>query len=274
MIHTRVPEEPIRWIQAWPNASNPEFRVGRVGKDLIAEWVGLATLRSDRTGTHSEFRLARDKFHRGQVRALLRHLHGGLTMHASAAAIDDVAIGFLGPSGSGKSSTVAMLCQRHGAAFVSDDTTAIDITREGATAVPLETHSWLPAESLRALGLPMLAGRWKAAVSPARLAQGPVALAAVIKLEFDGGIDKPELTHLGGQTAFQALTTSAIRFVLDEQDVTLHDFRQISELATRIPVYELRRPRRADNIGCSAEIILDVLRSHGQVPRALGAPKT
>src|SRR4051812_23307843 len=102
----------VHWVRAWPNDDAFEFRIGRLGDKLVAEWPGLAVLRTDRSGKHPEFRwidepvdpVVAERFRRGRLHALLRHLRGELTFHAAAVSLRGVAVMFLGASNAGKSS--------------------------------------------------------------------------------------------------------------------------------------------------------------------------
>src|SRR5580658_6497898 len=112
---------PIRWLQEWRTGGSIDFRIGRDGDDLVAEWPAFGELRARRLGGTHRFTpcpgvdpARAEKFSTGAVRALLRHLEGRLSLHASAAARDGVAGVFLGPSISGKSTLVADLCRRPG----------------------------------------------------------------------------------------------------------------------------------------------------------------
>jgi hypothetical protein len=241
----------ITWVRAWPDESRPEFRIGRLGEDVVAEWVGFATLRSDRTGTRCEFRLAEgvtdpmiaDKFHRGQVQGLLRHLRGGLTIHGSAASLRDATIVLIGGSGVGKSSLIAQLCHKYSAKFVGDDTTVIEMGPAEVRAFRLDEHHWLDAESSLALGIDVKEGRWKQPIAPAFPVSSSAELAAVVNLRFDDSLPGPQLERLHGESVFRTLTMAALRFVVDEERVMLHDFEQIAELASRVPTFDLSRPR-------------------------------
>lgn len=61
----------------------------------------------------------------GTVSALLLNLRGHLVLHASAVAIDDVSLAFVGQSGRGKSTMAALMCV-DGAELVTDDVLSVD----------------------------------------------------------------------------------------------------------------------------------------------------
>jgi hypothetical protein len=70
-----------------------------------------------------------------QVLPLAAVLQGLEVFHASAVALRDRAIAFVGTSGVGKTSTAAHLLAR-GAEFVTDDVLALELTRDGVLAYP------------------------------------------------------------------------------------------------------------------------------------------
>jgi hypothetical protein len=203
-----------------------------------------------------------DKFQRGQVRALLRHLQGELTFHGAAAALEGRCVALLGASEAGKSSTAAALGKYRSAQFLTDDITPI-VDREGSLfVVPYETHHWLTSDSIGSLG--MGSGRddsQKRPLPPTLRAVEPAELALVVQLEFDSQVEGPRLRALTGRAVFEALNHSAIRFIVDDQAVALHDFKRISELARQVPVFELRRPRVMGSLRACADIIADLLYS-------------
>jgi hypothetical protein len=260
--------EQVRWVRAWPDDDRPEFRIGRIGSDLVAEWPGFASLRTNRSGTQSEHRFIDPsidptlaaKFQRGQVAALLRHLRGGLSLHAAAAAKEGEGVVLLGSSQVGKSSTIAGLCRHRGAEFLADDIAAF-VTHAGTFRVlPVETHHWLASDSIQTLGLDGASDDWdKNPIAPTVVAAAPARVAAIIKLEVDDSVTGPRLSPMRGRTVFEALSRSAIRFVVDEMPTALHDFETMAELAAQAPVYELRRPTGIEWLRPCVNVIGDLL---------------
>jgi hypothetical protein len=242
--------------------------VGRIGQDLVAEWPGFASVRANRSGTRIDYRLldasidpwVADKFERGHVRALLRHLEGELTFHGSAAALDGRAVVFLGDSEAGKSSTTAALCKYRSAMFLADDVVPIMAGGDAFSVVPMETHHWLSPEAIASLGLdgsPI--GSRKIPVLPTLASTAPVELALIVRLTFDGELKRPQARRLTGGAVFEVLSTSAVRFVVDERETALHDFQQMAELAAHVPIFDLSRPRAIEFLEPSVQLIGDLL---------------
>jgi hypothetical protein len=264
-------EDQVQWVHAWPNSEQPEFRVGRIGQDLVAEWPGFASLRSDRAGTRSEHRfndpsvdpMIAAKFQRGQVAALLRHLRGELSLHAAAAEIAGRSVVLLGESNAGKSSTIAGLSKYRAARFLADDIAAL-IVDDGIFQVrPTETHHWLAPDSIDTLGLETPSQDWdKHPIMPVMTAAHPAEIAVIVKLGVDAGAPAPQLSRLHGGAVFELLSSSAIRFVLDEERTALRDFQTMAELAAQAPVFELRRPPGIEWLRPCVNVIGDLLETH------------
>jgi hypothetical protein len=255
----------IRWIQQWPPEGEAAFRIGRCGDELFADWPGLATLHAARSGDWSELVPAPGadprligKFHSGFVRALLGHLRGKLTLHASAVLIDGAAVVLLGESGSGKSTTAADLCANSGASLLADDTATID-HGDGVVVTPNEETSWLTAEAFAAVGGVGIEGR-KSPWEPRSRAADAAPLAAMIELVFDREISAPTIARVGGHDAFTTLSQAMVRFVLDEPALVLADFEQLATLAERVPLYLLRRPPQWTQLQAARDAIHLVVR--------------
>jgi hypothetical protein len=275
------PSREVRWVQSWTDARGGTFRIGRVGGDLVAEWDGVARLWTDRAGTdvHLELAIAPDSAHAAKLRlgvvaALLRHLKGGVTVHASAVEFEKTGLAFIGESGSGKSTLAAELCEREGCALLADDAAVVAFPGEPGhgggdflEVLPTERLTWLTAESCAAFGHPQPPGG-KLPVEPRRIATRGVPLRAIVKLSFQDSALGCCLDRLHGSAVFELLSRSLYRFVLDEPAVSLRDFARVHEVATGVPVYELRRPRELGALGRSRKFLLDILR--GQIPENVG----
>jgi hypothetical protein len=71
----------------------------------------------------------------GSVLTLLLHQRGRLVLHASAIEAGEHAVAFVGGTGWGKSTQVAIL-ERRGYQIVADDTTAIDVSESSCLVLP------------------------------------------------------------------------------------------------------------------------------------------
>jgi hypothetical protein len=88
----------------------------------------------------------------GPTLALWLELHGTLALHASAVAVDGVALGFISHGKGGKTSVAATLLQ-HGHTLLSDDLLAVTTTPSGPVAHPgFATMRMWPAEARHFVG--------------------------------------------------------------------------------------------------------------------------
>jgi hypothetical protein len=196
-----------------------------------------------------------DKFSRNLVRALLRHLEGRLTLHAATFATDAGAIACLGAGGFGKSTLAAAACRRDGVRLLGDDTAPIDLAGTPSVA-PTEHVTWLFTDDVEAVRKRGVHARLRKEPVPApRAAREPVPLVALVALSFDERLTEPTVTRVTGRRSFEHVSLAAVRFVIDEREVVLHDFDQISSLVARVPVYELARPRDLGQLDASVDAL-------------------
>lgn len=238
----------VRWLHVHPDASRPEFRMGRSGGDVLAEWVGQVTLRADIAGTGSELIFAAgverpvvENRLRGKIAALLGHLRGQASLHASSVARGDVAVAFIGDSGAGKSTIAAQLCRQPEVSLLSDDLTSLSFDADEVTVSPTDSGHLLRPDVALALGLEPHPREktW----APARTATKAARLAALVALVFDDSVATPFLRRVHGAAPFVALNRSLVRFVLDEPEVLRRDMDRLARIAEGVPVYELVRAR-------------------------------
>ena len=204
------------------------FLIGRTGRELSLVDAPEEYTRDDLAA-----------YALGPVLTVALHLQGAMLLHASAAVIGGKAVLFAGASGSGKSTTAAML-NLQGYAILSDDMTEIDGTRALA-AIPT-LRLW--PEALEALygsaaAFPDRAPSWdKKIVSVAAADAGAREIAAVLFLDGRGGM--PQLRRLEPRESWQRLTADAptARFPGAEGRI----FEATSALADRIPMFAFIPP--------------------------------
>jgi hypothetical protein len=138
--HRHIPTTTARWFHAWPGPQASTWvRFGRVPHGFLIEFPDLARFSLAADGS------AVDVEPLGETPAYtVRHLllnqvlpvvlgrRGRLVLHASAIAIDDAVIAFVGRSGVGKS-TLAAACCGAGARLVTDD--ALVLVEGGDTQI-------------------------------------------------------------------------------------------------------------------------------------------
>jgi hypothetical protein len=266
----------IRWLCETTAEGQTLFRIGRDGSEWIAEFAGVGTLRAGPGGTSSSFEPLRganpdqvDKVRHGLSLGLLRHLQGKLTLHASSAARHGRAIVCAGNSGSGKSTTIAELCARPGWSLLSDDVALVDSIGRFPEIAPAEHLHWLLQDSRGELGIsteeappahhqlrPGVVSTWsKWPIAPARVADRPAQCSAICSLVFDDDASGPSLRRLHGWDAASRLLVSCIRFALDDAAAHRRELDQVIAVLERVPVYELRRPRRLQQLRAAGDLV-------------------
>ncbi|MDP9034836.1 MAG: hypothetical protein M3O50_08505 [Myxococcota bacterium] len=228
------------------------FRTGRRGASMVAEWPGLATLACAPDGTRARLAPARsaspgaiEKLRRGQVRALLRDLSGGLALHASGVALGRQAVLFVGPSGVGKSTAAAEMCLHQQALLLADDIALVDAGEANVRVLPCEEDHWLDSEACRALGISPRRGRssWnKRKLRAGGVAVEAATLALVVMLRFDASLGKPAVRRVRGGDAARSLLEAAIRFDVEDRLARTRELEQVTNVYAQARVIELARP--------------------------------
>lgn len=256
-----MPTSP-EWLATSEEDGITAFRVGRIGDDLIAEWVGVARLIARRDGTHHELVFAdhvpaaeRRKLERGDVRMLLRQLTGQISLHGSAVSIGGRAVVMLGTSGRGKSTLAAALC-RTGADLLADDAVGLTFTTTSVDVEPTETDHWLDELSRGAVGLveePTFAATPKRPIA-ARAALTTVPAVAIVELRWtrDG---QPRATRRHGIEALASVLPHVARFLVDSPPHQRAELEQLERLVREVPVYVLERPRSFELLTAGIDIV-------------------
>ena len=257
----------IRWVREWREPGRSWFRVGREGDWLVAEWEGVGTLRAHVLACRSpEISPAEgldpedeEKWRRGPVRALVRHLAGASSLHASAISVNGRALAFLGESGVGKSTCAADICMRTGASLLADDIAEIE-ENDGRFVVRVsESAHWLLPDAQKQLGFADLPPSVKSRVPARRIAMSAMPLGGIVTLAFSDELARPVLTPVYGHGAFLAVSSSYVRFVLDDQTVWQRDLETIGRLVATTPVYALLRPRAFEQLPQASELLAPLL---------------
>jgi hypothetical protein len=221
------------------------------GEDWEMIWENVGTLRASVDGSTSTWSSVEGadpalvrKIRQGMARAFLARLGGQTAFHAGAVAWGDRGLLLVGPSGGGKSTTVAALCKR-GAAMLADDA-AVVVERDGVPwLVPSEDRHWLHPDARESLELEgecdALFGKIPVR-SPVAAAADGGRLIAVISLRFvDAGPVRIE--PVVGAAAFAELLPALLRFVVDEPGVQRWETDRLAEMVTTVPCYALHRQR-------------------------------
>jgi hypothetical protein len=198
-----------------------------------------------------------------QIVPLLQNRAGKLVLHASAVACSAHAFGFLGKSGRGKS-TLAAAFARAGYPFLSDDGLVAERDGAGFLVWPSNPNLGLWHDSAAAVfgrrDPPSQENereklRIEASVeSPFQTR--PLGLRAIYVLG-PGTVDSVAIEALAPAAAFSAMLQHA--FILDIEDrVRMRlQWRQMGELAERVPCFALDYPRRYDALPAVLEAVID-----------------
>jgi hypothetical protein len=249
----------IAWIAG---VSEGGLRVGRDGADLVVDWPGLATLRVRENGEfprwedHAGVSMAStEKLRRGVGQAVIRHLSGRLSLHASAVELNGRALVLVGASGAGKSSLAAALCLRKGAALLSDDMTALD--HDPYRVQPGDDAHCLDDGSLSALGTRNDGPAWegKSWSRAAVVARGVVPLGAIVALAFSEDCQGPKLRQLRASEAARRVLPQVPRLPNAPPSAYMTEFDRVADLASRGAIVELVRPRSFAAMDAALELL-------------------
>jgi hypothetical protein len=200
---------------------------------------------------------ADEKWRTGAVRALVRHLQGHVTLHASAVAIEGVALVFLGDSGAGKSTLAASLCTDGAADLLADDLAEIEREHDCHVVRPSESAHWLLCDSAEALGYGSHSARKQKIV--AHVPASPARLGAVVQLSFDA-CDSPSLSPLRGSAAFAGVSAAYVRFAVDDARVSQRDLHVIANLLASVPAFTLHRARSLRELSPTGALLRRLVR--------------
>lgn len=261
----------IRWTAVLEEEGDVLFRVGREEDELVAEWPGTLVLRSDLAGARARFEPssgaapdAVERLVRGLGAALVRHLHGGISLHASTVAREGLGIALLGPSGAGKSTAAATLCHRRGFVLLRDDITPVELTRGAVEVAPADAAHSLCDDAVTVLGTaPTKVQSDGKVYVAATVAAQPVTLRHIVALAFDDALGEPTLEPLRGGHALEALVPAVVRFVVDEPARQVAELEALDRMLGVVRLHRLRRPRNLHGLDASAALIESLLLEEG-----------
>ena len=190
----------------------------------------------------------------GPVLGFVLRLRGTTCLHASAIAMEDWAVAFVGTSGTGKSTTAAALSQR-GYAVLSDDIVSVT-ERDGKPHImPSFPFVSLWPESVSMLyGSADSAPRFTPHWEKRRLALGDsgpkfqkhsLPLGAVYIFGERSIAPEPHIEDMSAQASLLALVANTYATNLLDRDMRAREFLVVGRLAASIPVRRLCLPKEA-----------------------------
>ena len=211
----------------------------------------------------------------GPVLGLILRLRGATCLHASAVAVDELAVAFAGSAGAGKSTTAAAM-SKCGVSVLSDDIVALCDRDDHFEVLPSYPFLSLWPESVRMLyGSEDLLPRFKPAWDKRCLAAGsqglrfeerPLALGAVYILgsRQDGSGTRAE-TLTAEEALLSLLASSYATNVLD-RDLRAKELHILSRLVETVPVRRILPSRELQEVDEICSIIRkDLQKYRGQV---------
>jgi hypothetical protein len=179
----------------------------------------------------------------GPVMGLVLRLRGVPSLHASAVAVDGVAVALVGAAGTGKSSTAAAMAAR-GHALVTDDVLALRVDGDGIAAQPAYPHVRLWPDIVPALlgpgaELPPLTPNWDK--RGLRLDEAfhphPLPLGAVYVLSGrEAGPNAPRLEPMSAMDAALALVSNGYVGWFPDRAAQARELEVLGRAARAVPV--------------------------------------
>lgn len=229
------------WYWATATGSGFRLRFRNCGEFIISADLSEVVVRRDPSGHPALLPILLA----GTVSALLLTLRGETVLHASAVAIDGMAVAFVGQSGRGKSTVAALMCL-DGAELVADDVLTV-------TVDPIARCRGGSSE-LRLRAAAAEIARWRPGTPTRTTADQRVALslpAAPRKSLPLGAVVIPRPSRTASEIAISRLAPSAALFTLlafprvhgwRRTDVLQRDFSVLGRLANLVPVYDVTIP--------------------------------
>jgi hypothetical protein len=210
-----------------------EFWLQRDGKEIWAIWRQDSTLEDACS------------YLLGPVLGLLLRLRGITCLHASAVAIENHAVAFVGAEGAGKSTTAAAFA-REGHGVLSEDVVALAETASGFSVIPAYPHICLWPESVALLygsedALPRFSKSWEKQrlsldAGEARFENQPLPLGAVYFLEERCQDHAPRVEEMLSREALLSLVADTFANKVLDREMRAREFETLGRLMMRIPV--------------------------------------
>jgi hypothetical protein len=194
---------------------------------------------------------------------LILHQRGVFTLHSSAVAIGECAVGVSGAKGSGKSTTAAALSGR-GHTLLSDDVLALDMKQDGAPRVlpgPRTLNLW--PDTAEAIGhnpstLPRTSLRSEKRVSrvPVDRDREGFPLKCIFFLEISEDDDGPRIERYSPSDGIGLLigNSHAMRVVEDRSALPVH-LLQCARVMKDVDLFRLKRPAGLEQVQDVARLI-------------------
>lgn len=260
-VSSNVDESNRPGLQIWKTADGAylhlvyydgiEFWLERHGNSIWARWPKSSTQNDVLS------------FLLGPVLGLLLRLRGVTCLHASAVALEDSSVVFVGSEGAGKSTTAAAFA-RQGLGVLSDDVAALEEVGGLFRVIPAYPHLCLWADSVEMLygssdALPRFSEGWEKrrlslGEQGTRYEDRPLPLVAVYLLGERRSDPAPYVEAIRPQTALLALVADTFATKILTRELRAHEFGVLGRLVSTVPVRRVYPHRERNRLGelCSA----------------------
>jgi hypothetical protein len=210
-----------------------QFWVDRQRENLWAIWPATSSLEEAST------------YLLGPILGFVLRLRGVTCLHASAVALGDSTVVFVGAEGAGKSTTAAAFAQL-GHGVISDDVAALVETDGGFRVMPAYPHICLWPDSVEMLygsaeALPRFSPGWgkrRLALGDqgARFENRPLPLGAIYVLGDRRPDPAPYVEEMRPQSALLSLVADTFANKTLDRELRAHEFAVLGRLVTTVPV--------------------------------------
>ncbi len=208
----------------------------------------------------------------GPVLGLLLRLRGVTCLHASAVAIEDSSVGFVGAPGAGKSTTAAAFA-REGFAVVSDDIVALAESAGAFQVLPGCPYLRLWPESVKMFhdspeSLPRIIPdgekrRLALGSEGVRFESRPLQLGAIYLLGDRRPDPAPYVETVRAQTALLSLVADTYGNKVLDRDLRAQEFGVLSRLVEKVPIRRVFPHKDSSRIGDLCRVIREDFASLG-----------
>jgi len=223
--------------------SGMQFWLDRQGTEIWASWPETSSLNDAAT------------YLLGPVLGVLLRFRGIVCIHASAVAVENRAVAFVGPAGAGKSTTAAIFAQR-GCGILSDDIVALSDELETFHVVPAYPHVCLWPDSVEMLygspdRLPRFIPDWEKRClalgqGELKFEQRALPLRAIYLLQDRTPRPHPRVGRVSLRTAFMTLVANSYATQILNREMRAKEFDVLSQLVPRVLIQSLRLPQDAN----------------------------
>ena len=251
----RLQPEPTRFY--WQYGDATEFFLQRSPLQIWANWPKSLTVEDTAT------------YLLGPVLAFVLRWQGILCLHASAVAVKEAAIAFVGRAGAGKSTTAAAFA-RGGHSILSDDVVALQWQKNKPFVYPAYPRLRLWPESVAFL---YGSRNWLPPIVPTNSAwdkryldltreqytfqSSPLPLSHIYLLQARQSENAPRIEEISPREAAIALTANTSTNYLLDRNLRKKEFISLMSLVNLIPIKKLYPHRDPEKLAELIQIILD-----------------